>query len=133
MSDDCPDLNGPYQRCSIYRSKAESMGRTHSDPIAPAGMVNSTVNDMLKWVQFHLSDGVAAGKLVISRACMTETKLAISAAVALVAANPNITEADCDGFLMMDDQGKEMKGGFTYDGCNITLSETPGLGIEIDM
>ncbi len=65
--------------------------------------------------------------------CMMDTKVAISAALALVAANANITEADCDGFLLIEDQGKEMRGGFTYDGCEITLSDAPGLGIEIDM
>lgn len=65
--------------------------------------------------------------------CMMDTKVAISAALALVAANTNITEADCDGFLLIDDQGKELRGGFTYEGCDITLSDAPGLGIEIDM
>ena len=64
--------------------------------------------------------------------CMAESKLAISAALALVAAKDNISEADCDSFLLIEDQGLEMKGGFTYSGCSIQLSETPGLGLDID-
>ena len=65
--------------------------------------------------------------------CMAETELAISAALALVAAKDNITEADCDSFLLLQKPGITMKGGFIYNGSDIILTETPGLGIEIDM
>ena len=64
--------------------------------------------------------------------CMFDTKLALSAAVALVAAKKNITEADTDAFLLINDQGKPMHGGFTNEGSVITCSEAPGLGIDID-
>ena len=64
--------------------------------------------------------------------CMLESKLAISAALALVAARDNISEADCDSFLLIEDQGLKMKSGFTYSGCTIRLSEAPGLGLDID-
>ena len=36
------------------------------DAIGPAGSINSTVNDMLKWVQLHLSDGKVGDKRLVS-------------------------------------------------------------------
>lgn len=62
--------------------------------------------------------------------CMLESKIAIAAASSLVAAKKNITEADMDGFLYTKDPG--FKGGFTLQSGVITLSEAPGLGLDID-
>lgn len=64
--------------------------------------------------------------------CMIESKLAIAAGAALVASQPNIRLADLDSFLSLDDRG-QLRGGFTISGGEITLSEEPGLGIEVDM
>ena len=36
------------------------------DAIGPAGSINSTVNDMLKWVKLHLNDGKVGDKRVVS-------------------------------------------------------------------
>lgn len=36
------------------------------DAIGPAGSINSTVNDMLKWVQLHLEDGKIGDKRIVS-------------------------------------------------------------------
>ncbi len=36
------------------------------DQIGPAGSINSTVNDMLKWVQLHLNDGKVGDKRLVS-------------------------------------------------------------------
>ncbi len=63
--------------------------------------------------------------------CMLETKLAITAAASLVAAMNNITEADVDSFKFFNDT--TVTGGFEIEGDIITLSEKPGLGIEINM
>lgn len=63
--------------------------------------------------------------------CMMETKLAITAAASLVAAKGNITEADVDSFKFFEDD--TVSGGFEIEGNIITLSEKPGLGIEVNM
>lgn len=62
--------------------------------------------------------------------CMLESKIAITAASSLAAAKKNIKEADMDGFLYTKDPG--IKGGFTLENGVITLTDAPGLGLEID-
>lgn len=64
--------------------------------------------------------------------CMLETKVAIAAGVSLVAARQNITEADCDSFMYAVDPEMGMPGGFTVNGGVYTLSDRPGLGIDLD-
>ena len=64
--------------------------------------------------------------------CMLETKVAIAAGVGLVAAKQNITEADCDSFMYAVDPEMGMPGGFAVNGGVYTLSDKPGLGIDID-
>ncbi len=64
--------------------------------------------------------------------CMLETKVAITAGASLVAAKRNITEADCDSFLYAVDPEMGMPGGFTIKDGVFTLSEKPGLGLDID-
>lgn len=64
--------------------------------------------------------------------CMLETKVAIAAGVSLVAAKQNITEADCDSFMYAVDPEMGMPGGFAVNGGVYTLSDKPGLGIDID-
>lgn len=39
----------------------------------PAGGVNSTAHDLARWLQFHLNEGVAGGKQLISKAALHET------------------------------------------------------------
>ena len=64
--------------------------------------------------------------------CMLETKVAIAAGVSLVAAKQNITEADCDSFMYAVDPEMGMPGGFAVNGGVYTLSDKPGLGLDID-
>lgn len=64
--------------------------------------------------------------------CMLESKVAIAAAAALVAARDNITEADCDSFMYAVDPEMGMPGGFTVAGGAYTLSDRPGLGLDFD-
>ena len=61
-----------------------------------------------------------------------QTKVAIAAGVGLVAAKQNITEADCDSFMYAVDPEMGMPGGFAVNGGVYTLSDKPGLGIDID-
>lgn len=64
--------------------------------------------------------------------CMSENKISIAAAVALVAAKPSIVEADCDSFMLYKGGDDGLKGGFTRNGGIYTLTETPGLGVDYD-
>lgn len=64
--------------------------------------------------------------------CMLETKIAITAGISLVASRRNITEADCDSFMYYKDSETGMPGGFTRDGGTFTLSDKPGLGLDIN-
>jgi L-alanine-DL-glutamate epimerase-like enolase superfamily enzyme len=64
--------------------------------------------------------------------CMVEGRIAIAAGAALVASHPNIRFADLDSSLSLE-HPDWIKGGFTVRGGEITLSEKPGLGFEIDM
>ncbi|GGP10739.1 mandelate racemase/muconate lactonizing enzyme family protein [Oceanobacillus neutriphilus] len=63
--------------------------------------------------------------------CMLESKIAISAGASLAAAKKNITKVDVDSFLYVKDTG--ITDGFTIDNGIITLSEKPGLGIELNI
>ena len=62
--------------------------------------------------------------------CMLETRLSITAAASLVAAQKNITEADLDSFRHYDDN--VISGGFTVENGIVTLLEEPGLGIKLN-
>lgn len=61
--------------------------------------------------------------------CMVESRISITAAASLVAAQRNITEADVDSFMYFKDD--TIRGGFEVTGGKITLSEEPGLGIVL--
>ncbi|WP_138160603.1 mandelate racemase/muconate lactonizing enzyme family protein [Peptoniphilus catoniae] len=63
--------------------------------------------------------------------CMSETRVGIAAGAALAAAKKNIEYADLDSYRMVEEL-PGIKGGFTQEGGIITLSEAPGLGLEID-
>ena len=71
--EDLMDLSGKVKPVDIYMSRAEKEGRSDEDPLTPAGMICSNTEDMLKWVRFQLDMGMAGGKQLISRDCMTET------------------------------------------------------------
>ncbi|EHL16661.1 hypothetical protein HMPREF9630_01860 [Peptoanaerobacter stomatis] len=64
--------------------------------------------------------------------CMLETKIAITAGISLVASKNNIIDADCDSFMYAKDPNMNMTGGFTFEKDIFTLSENPGLGINLD-
>lgn len=62
--------------------------------------------------------------------CMAETKLAISAGASLIAAQHNITDGDMDGYLDFDCD--DINGSFTVERGIMTLSDKPGLGVEVN-
>ncbi len=63
--------------------------------------------------------------------CMTETRLALTAAAHLVSSRPNIAFADLDGADMLADD--PVIGGMVYgENGAITLPDTPGLGAGLD-
>jgi L-alanine-DL-glutamate epimerase-like enolase superfamily enzyme len=62
--------------------------------------------------------------------CMTETRLALSAAAHLVSARPNITYADLDGWLFL--KHDPIIGGAEYDVGEITVPDAPGHGADVD-
>lgn len=66
------NTTGTMKRIPIYRTLVEQQGRSEYDPMAPIGMINSNVDDMLKWVQFHLDMGRIGDEQYISTAAMNE-------------------------------------------------------------
>ena len=64
--------------------------------------------------------------------CMLETKIGLTAALSVVAARRNITEADCDSHLFAKDPEMGMPGGFTFRGSDFILSDKPGIGVDYD-
>ena len=63
--------------------------------------------------------------------CMSESRIAIAAGAALTAAQRNIKYADLDGYRMVEEI-PGISGGFTQEGGLITLTDKPGLGLDID-
>ena len=62
--------------------------------------------------------------------CMTETRLALTAAAHVVSARPNIQYADLDGhFLLKEDP---IMGGAGYNVGEINLPDAPGHGADVD-
>jgi len=62
--------------------------------------------------------------------CMSETRLALTAAAHVVGAQKNIIYADLDGYLSL--AVDPVIGGMTVKNGMVTLPETPGLGSDID-
>ena len=62
--------------------------------------------------------------------CMSESKLAIAGAAAVVVAKDNIVSADLDSFFSFTDPEKGVTGGFTVEKDIITLSNEPGYGFD---
>ena len=63
------DYSLPYQR---KEGKVEETPFRNIDSVGPAGSINSNVNDMLKWVEFHVNKGKVGEKQVVSEAGQRE-------------------------------------------------------------
>lgn len=113
-------LHGPHEAFAICKSGAADIMNIKlmkCGGLYPAGKINAI--------------GEAAG-VTCMVGCMMETKIAITAGISLVASRRNITEADCDSFLYSKDPEMGMPGGFTFSGGTFTLSDQPGLGLDIN-
>lgn len=64
--------------------------------------------------------------------CMAESRLGICAAAHFAAAHRNVAYCDLDSYLMFK-ESDWLKGGFTSEGGLLTLSDKPGLGMEVDL
>ena len=56
----------------FYRTAQENKEQGIGAPFAAAGAINSSVQDMLKWVQFHLDNGKWNGEQIVSPQAMEE-------------------------------------------------------------
>lgn len=56
----------------FYLSSVEDKEKGIGTPLAPAGSINSSVNEMLKWVQLHLNNGKYNDQQIISEKMMKE-------------------------------------------------------------
>ncbi|MBR4549018.1 MAG: serine hydrolase [Oscillospiraceae bacterium] len=65
------DLHG-WKRIDFLKSDREDMAAGIGAPYGPAGSIMSTVNDMLKWLQFNLDEGKVGETQLISEANMKE-------------------------------------------------------------
>lgn len=63
--------------------------------------------------------------------CMLETWVGVTAGAHLAASQPNITLADLDSHIKLN-KSSIVTGGFEQHGSNITLTEKPGLGVDVD-
>ena len=63
--------------------------------------------------------------------CMVESRVAIAAGAHFAASKKNIIETDLDAFLLTEEL-PYLSGGFTNKNGNITLLESPGLGLEVE-
>ncbi|GAB2319057.1 dipeptide epimerase [Alkalibacterium sp. s-m-22] len=64
--------------------------------------------------------------------CMSESRIGIAAGAALAASQKNITYADLDSYRMSKEV-PGIKSDFTQEGGIMTLSEKPGLGLDIGL
>ncbi len=67
------EKSGDYSRgYRVRNDTVEAIPFRNIDLVGPAGSINSTVDDMLRWVGMHLAGGAIGGKPVIARATLTD-------------------------------------------------------------
>jgi len=103
--------------------------------IARAGAADVLNIKLMKCGGLYRADQIStiaeAAGLRCMLGCMIESQLSIAAAAAFVAARPNVIYADLDSFHEFDDSAI-IKSGFDFKTPIMTLSETPGVGVELD-
>jgi L-alanine-DL-glutamate epimerase-like enolase superfamily enzyme len=75
----------------------------------------------------HVAD---AANMTCMVGCMSETRVALTAAAHVVAASPNVLYADLDAFVEF--QTDPVIGGMELRDGTIRVPDSPGLGIDID-
>lgn len=64
--------------------------------------------------------------------CNAETRLGTTASAHFIAAHANVRYADIDSFMLLTETDW-LTGGFEADGPKLTLSDRPGLGIDVHL
>jgi L-alanine-DL-glutamate epimerase-like enolase superfamily enzyme len=62
--------------------------------------------------------------------CFSESKLALSAAAAVLLAKENVVSADLDSFYSFKNPEIGVTGGFSVERDRITMSQKPGYGFD---
>ena len=62
--------------------------------------------------------------------CNAETRLGTAASAHFIAAHENVHYGDIDSFMLLAETDW-LSGGFTADGPTLTLSDRPGLGVDV--
>ncbi len=75
----------------------------------------------------HIAD---AANIPCMMGCMTETRVALTAAAHVVVSQPIVRYADLDAFL--DHEVDPVTGGMQVRAGVVTLPDAPGLGLDID-
>lgn len=100
------------------------------DNIGPAGSINSSVSDMIKWVRFQLAQGKAGGKALVSASALGEThtaQMVIPVDANAKAVNPYThLEAYGMGWFLQDYRGRELdQHGGNIDGMTAMVALMP--------
>jgi len=69
VSEKSSDFAQPYR---INEKKVEKIPFRNIDEIGPAGSINSCIDDMLKWIQFHLEKGIVGEKQLVTESEMND-------------------------------------------------------------
>ena len=64
--------------------------------------------------------------------CNAETRLGTAASAHFIAAHANVRYGDVDSFMLLEETDW-LTGGFEADGETLTLSDRPGLGVEVHL
>lgn len=64
--------------------------------------------------------------------CNAETRLGTAASAHFIAAHANVRYGDVDSFMLLEETDW-LTGGFEADGETLTLSNRPGLGVEVHL
>lgn len=71
-TDPAADLVHGMEKIPFYKMPAEDFEKGIGAPLGPAGTINSTAEEMLKWVAMHLNGGEFESKRIISEAAIRE-------------------------------------------------------------
>ena len=100
------------------------------DNIAPAGSINSSVADMIKWVRFQLAQGKVGGKSLVSASALAEThsaQMVIPISADSRQTNPYThLSAYGMGWFLQDYRGRELdQHGGNIDGMSAMVALMP--------
>jgi CubicO group peptidase (beta-lactamase class C family) len=100
------------------------------DNIGPAGSINSSVSDMIKWVRFQLAQGSVNGKSLVSASALGEThtaQMVIPVGADAKKVNPfTHLEAYGMGWFLQDYRGRELdQHGGNIDGMSAMVALMP--------